>query len=88
VAGENTRRELKGNGKVRILDDQYEPLQGADALAVVTDWNQFRNPNFGRIKETLHLPVIFDGRNLYQASFLNGMGFTYFAIGRPTTAKG
>jgi len=83
VAGENACREVSGNGHVKVVDSQYEALEGADALAVVTDWNQFRNPDFGRIKKALTAPIIFDGRNLYSASLLATQGFAYFSIGRP-----
>ena len=57
-------------------------LEGADALAIVTDWNQFRNPDFGRVRRLLSAPIIFDGRNLYDPDAVAGMGFAYFSIGR------
>jgi len=81
-AGENAKRALSGNPGVIIVDDQYDALDGADALAIMTDWNQFRNPDFDRIKKSLKSPVIFDGRNLYSISYLTGQGITYFGIGR------
>jgi UDPglucose 6-dehydrogenase len=84
IAAENARRELSGNPNVAILDEQYAALEGADALAVVTDWNQFRNPDFSRIKKQLRAPIIFDGRNLYSSSLVASQGFAYFAIGRPS----
>jgi UDPglucose 6-dehydrogenase len=87
-AGANARIKLEGNGSVTIMDSQYDPTQGADALAVVTDWNQFRNPDFNRLKKELINPVVFDGRNLYSRSFMNDMGFTYISVGRqPIIAK-
>ena len=74
---------------VTVMDNQYDPLDGADALAVVTDWNQFRNPDFNRIKKMLKEPIIFDGRNLFSRSFMKDMGFSYFSIGRqPIIAAG
>lgn len=82
VAGENARDALKKNKLVNIIADQYKGLEGADALAVLTDWNQFRNPDFVRIKKILKTPLIFDGRNLYSASFLSNQGYCYFGIGR------
>jgi len=82
VAGTNAARELAGNPLVEITEKQYDALQGADALAVVTDWNQFRNPDFKRIKTELKGPVIFDGRNLYSPTLMAAQGFTYFSIGR------
>ena len=83
VAGPNARRLLADNGKVTIVDNQYDPVDGADALAVVTDWNQFRNPDFIRIKKMLKTPLVFDGRNLFSRSFMKEMGFTYISVGRP-----
>ena len=83
IAGENARQALRGNERVRVMDTQYEALADADALAVVTDWNQFRNPDFARIKQQLRAPIIFDGRNLYASSLIASQGFAYFAIGRP-----
>ena len=83
-AGANAGRVLDDNPLVTIADDQYSALEGAEALAVMTDWNQFRNPDFSRIKTMLKAPIIFDGRNLYSATFLAGQGFAYFCIGRPS----
>ncbi len=82
VAGDNAAKKLAGNDLVAVLDSQYGPVDGADALAVVTDWNQFRNPDFARIKKMLKIPVVFDGRNLYSRSFMKDMGFSYISIGR------
>ncbi|MDQ7032521.1 MAG: UDP-glucose/GDP-mannose dehydrogenase family protein [Desulfonauticus sp.] len=89
VAGDNARDLLKDNHFVEIVADQYAALEGADALAIVTEWNQFRNPDFSLIKEKLTAPLIFDGRNLYNPSLLGQMGFAYFSIGRrPVQLKG
>jgi len=82
VAGPNTRKEFEGNNLVEVVDEQYAALEGASALALVTEWNQFRNPDFDRIKKSLTAPLIFDGRNLYSPSFMGEMGFAYFCIGR------
>ena len=83
VAGPNTMKEFADNKLVEVLDEQYATLDGASCLAVVTEWNQFRNPDFDRLKKTLKAPIIFDGRNLYSPSFLAEEGFAYFCIGRP-----
>ena len=89
VAGDNARKILQDNASVTVMDNQYDPLAGADALAVVTDWNQFRNPDFNRIKKMLKEPIIFDGRNLFSRSFMKDMGFSYISIGRqPIIAAG
>ena len=55
---------------------------GADGLIVVTEWNEFRSPDFVELKNTLNTPVIFDGRNLYDPDYLRQLGFSYYAIGR------
>lgn len=83
-AGPNSRVALQDNRLMTVFDDQYKVLEQADALAVVTDWNQFRNPDFKKIKSTLKAPIIFDGRNLYSSTLLAGQGFAYFGIGRPS----
>jgi UDPglucose 6-dehydrogenase len=82
AAGPKARKELEGRENLVVLDEQYEVLAGADALAVVTDWNQFRNPDFSRIRKMLSAPIIFDGRNLYSPQFIASQGFAYFCIGR------
>ena len=60
-------------------------MQGADALAVVTEWNQFRKPDFDKVKKLLSAPILFDGRNLYSPVAMAQAGFAYFSIGRPAT---
>ncbi len=88
AAGEKAEKELRDIPRVIIFKDQYAALKGADALAVITEWNQFRNPDFARIKKMLSVPVIFDGRNLYSPSFVASQGFAYFCIGRKGRNKG
>lgn len=82
VAAKNAARMLEDNSLVSFPGAQYAALDGADALLVVTEWNQFRTPDFTRIKSALSFPVIFDGRNLYSPSYLEEMGFTYISVGR------
>ena len=60
----------------------YEALKDADALLIVTEWNEFRRPDFPRMKQLLRQPVIFDGRNLYEPEVMREHGFTYVPIGR------
>lgn len=81
-AANKAKEYFKGNPLVEILNNEYDALNDASALCVVTEWNQFRNPDFTRIKKSLKYPVIFDGRNLYNPSLLRNMGFEYFGIGR------
>lgn len=68
-------------GAVNFADDKYLALNGADALALVTEWSEFRSPDFKRMIELLSRPVIFDGRNQYDANLLKSLGFDYFQIG-------
>ena len=69
-ANQRAREYFKDNSLVEIVDNEYKALEDASALAVVTEWNQFRNPDFDKIKATLLMPVIFDGRNLYNPLIL------------------
>jgi len=68
--------------RVRFADSNYEALTGADALVVVTDWNEYRHPDFARIKATLRKPVVVDGRNLYDVAKMQSLGFAYYSLGR------
>lgn len=86
IAADNAREIFKDNPLVEILDDQYAVCDGAQALLVVTEWNQFRNPDFARIKSLLTAPLLFDGRNLYSAASMAQRGFAYFCIGRSSQA--
>lgn len=65
-----------------FADTSYEALEGADALLIITEWNEFRRPNFSKIGQTLKQPVVFDGRNLYEPSAMRRLGFVYHSIGR------
>ena len=68
--------------RVTFVDEQYEALEGADLLAIVTEWSVFRTPDFDRMKATLKEPIIFDGRNLYDLDRMHKQGFRYESIGR------
>jgi len=68
--------------KVALFDDSYGLLDGADALLIMTEWQEFRDPDFERVKQHLKTPVIFDGRNLFEPAEMKAMGFEYFCIGR------
>jgi UDPglucose 6-dehydrogenase len=69
--------------RVAYAKHAYDALAGADALAILTEWLEYRNPDFSRIKKLLNRPVIVDGRNLYDPAKLGRLGFTYDSIGRP-----
>jgi UDPglucose 6-dehydrogenase len=74
------RRRL--GDRVRFAETNYEALQGADALVVVTDWNEYRHPDFARMKGALTRGVVIDGRNLYDPVKMRSLGFTYDSMGR------
>jgi UDPglucose 6-dehydrogenase len=67
--------------RLAYCSDQYDALDRADALAIVTEWNEFRNPDFGEMKQRMAHPVIFDGRNLYDPKKMKDLGFSYSGIG-------
>ena len=69
--------------RVQFARSPYEAITGADALLIVTEWNEFREPDFTRMHRLLKQPVIFDGRNLYDPAQIRGLGFVYSSIGRP-----
>jgi UDPglucose 6-dehydrogenase len=81
-------RRLYGNRDDLVLCGKGpETLDGADALAIVTEWQEFRSPDFEHIKGTLRTPIIFDGRNLYDPAHMAAAGFSYYAIGRGKLSK-
>ena len=84
VAIPNTK-ELLGD-TVFFSEDQYAVLEGADALLVVTEWNEFRRPDFVRMRSLMKTPFLLDGRNIYDPEAMRGLGFDYRGIGRRQTA--
>jgi len=72
---------LKGNESVTYVDSKYEAVKGADALILITEWKEFRQPDFEELAQLLKAPVIFDGRNQYDKKRLGKMGFEYYQIG-------
>ena len=82
VAAAEAGRVYADRPEVVLCKNAYEAAEGADALAIVTEWQEFRSPDFDRLKEILKSPVIFDGRNLYDPAMVGRFGFTYYAIGR------
>jgi UDPglucose 6-dehydrogenase len=69
---------------ITYAENDYAALENADALLIVTEWNEFRNPDFNRVKEHLKSPLIFDGRNIYAPEKMRERGYTYYSIGRQT----
>src|SRR6202521_1983851 len=82
VAAAEARRIYAGQTGLVLAMNAYEAAQGADALAIVTEWQEFRSPDFERLKQILKAPVIFDGRNLYDPAMVSRFGLTSHAIGR------
>jgi UDPglucose 6-dehydrogenase len=79
-AGETARRLF--DGRIGLAEKSYDALDGADALAIVTEWNEFREPDFEKMRRLMRSPVVFDGRNIYSPGHMRTLGFTYFSIGR------
>ena len=82
VAMEEAARVMHGLPRVAFVKSQEEALQGADALLVVTEWKEFRNPDFDQMKATLKQPLVFDGRNIYDPQLMRTLGVEYHGIGR------
>jgi UDPglucose 6-dehydrogenase len=82
VAGDEALRIYGSNASFQLCKSAYEAVEGADALAIVTEWQEFRSPDFERLKELLKSPLVFDGRNLYDPGMVGRFGLTYYAIGR------
>ena len=80
VAIPEARRRL--GDAVQFADSNYDAAEGADALVIVTDWNEYRHPDFNRIRAALRTPIVVDGRNLYDPARMRSLGFTYLSIGR------
>lgn len=72
---------LKGNANVTYVDSKYEALKSADAVILITEWQEFRSPDFDEIKQQLRAPIFFDGRNQFNKKKMEDMGFEYFQIG-------
>jgi UDPglucose 6-dehydrogenase len=87
AAMKETRRIYGERADLTLCNRARETLEGADALAIVTEWKEFRSPDFDFLKKQLRSPVIFDGRNLYDPAMMKRLGFRYYAIGRGENAQ-
>src|SRR5688572_26970970 len=91
IAIDNVRntipREWVESGRLAFCDEPYAALDGADALLLITEWRQFRNPDFRQMKDRLKSPIVFDGRNQYDPGELSQLGFEYYGIGRGLTPR-
>jgi UDPglucose 6-dehydrogenase len=76
-------KDVKDARNLTYAKSAYDALKDADALLVVTEWNEFREPDFARMKSLMKQPVIFDGRNIFEPKQIRSLGFTYTSIGRP-----
>jgi UDPglucose 6-dehydrogenase len=88
AARSETERAYGDQANLTLCDTRDETLDGAVALIIVTEWNEFRSPDFSVLKSRLTKPVIFDGRNLYDPDHLGKLGFSYYAIGRGQLERG
>ena len=82
VAAQEAARVMGDVAGLSIVDSAAAALEGADALAIVTEWKEFRTPDFEAIKATLRTPVVFDGRNLYEPAVMAALGLEYHCVGR------
>jgi UDPglucose 6-dehydrogenase len=80
VAIPEARRRLES--RIEFAESSYEALRDADALAVITDWNEYRHPDFERMRTLLRRPLVVDARNLYTPAKMQQLGFEYYSIGR------
>ena len=83
AAIERTRQVLPASNNVRYAADAYEAATDADALLILTDWQEFADLDLRRVNQSLRYPIIIDGRNLYDPAVMNDYGFTYLSVGRP-----
>jgi UDPglucose 6-dehydrogenase len=79
---EQVARGIFGS-RIVYAPGSYDTVTGADALVIVTEWSEFRRPDFARMKRLMRAPVIFDGRNIYNPATMRALGFTYYSVGRP-----
>jgi len=77
-----TTKSVLGDS-IKYVTDPYEALENSDALILMTEWNEFRNPNYEKIKTSLKHPVVFDGRNVYDVKKMKELDFDYYSVGRP-----
>ena len=86
-AQEEAQRIYGQRADLVLCDEMYAVLDGADALVVITEWKAFWSPDFSRIKTTLHAPVVFDGRNIYEPAAVESAGLAYYGIGRGRSVR-
>ena len=72
---------------ITLCKTDYDALRGADAMVLVTEWNEFREPDFDKMKELMKAPLVFDGRNIYDPQIMKERGFQYYSVGRPSLIR-
>ncbi|MEO8439267.1 MAG: UDP binding domain-containing protein, partial [Spartobacteria bacterium] len=82
--GMEKAREVKSLAGVRLTESAMEAVEGAEALIIATEWAEFGNVDLAAVREKMHTPLVFDGRNLYDPETMRKLGFQYTSIGRPT----
>ncbi len=82
-ATENVKKIFVEGEDLRYLNDKYEAVKGAEALLIVTEWEEFRKANLQKVKKLMELPIIVDGRNIYDPEEVRSLGFEYYSVGRP-----
>ena len=87
VAMKEAERIYGQNADLSLCPDKYAALQGADALVICTEWQQFRSPDFSEMEARMRSKTIVDGRNLFQPHKLQAEGWTYFSVGRAATSS-
>jgi UDPglucose 6-dehydrogenase len=88
VAMHEAQRVFGDDKRIRYAENPMQAIEGAEALVIVTEWKEFRSPDFRRLKEMLSTPAIFDGRNLYDPVMVRDLGFEYYPLGRPDLRGG
>ena len=84
---DEAKRVMSGEKGLRYAESASEALEGADALVIVTEWKEFRSPDFEAIRTALRQPLVFDGRNLFEPALMKSLGIEYHAIGRAQPAQ-
>src|SRR5690606_21654869 len=81
-------RERRFGDRIEYAANNYDALEGADALVIHTEWHPYRRPDFQRMRAAMSTPIVFDGRNLYDPGVMSEQGFEYHSIGRPPVVPG
>lgn len=84
---DNVKAQYPGRSELTFHDDPMDALHGADGLAILTEWSEFRTPDLREMAQRMRQRVIFDGRNLYDLDSMQDAGFVYYSIGRPPVLR-